>query len=118
MKLVQWFHVKTPRGVGTCLISQHCCVHRYFRSESSHLVVNGSSIGRLYQDLVSQFGDALDVLGSQRRPALPGVHVLPSERHDRLVVEASGDAGSQPGQSQPLCSQHLQSGSWKGKVKQ
>lgn len=76
--------------------------------ESSHLVMDGPSVGRLYQDLVAQFGDALDVLGSQRRPALPGVHVLPPECHHWLVVEASGEAGSKPGQSRPLRSQHLQ----------
>lgn len=75
--------------------------------ESSYLVMNGPAIGRLYQDLVSQFGDALDVLGSQRCPALPGIHILSPECHHWLLVETSGEAGSQPGQSWPLRSQHL-----------
>lgn len=78
------------------------------RVKRSHLVMNGPSIGRLYQDLVSQFGEALDVLGSQRCPAFPGIHILSPECHHWLVVETSEEAGSQPGHSRPLHSQHLQ----------
>lgn len=75
----------------------------------SHLLVDGSAVGRLHQHSDVHVGQLPDVTRGQRRPSLPGVDVLAADGHHGpvvLVAALADEAAPGPGSSVTEESEH------------